>query len=165
MALRSNTGIYAIAETIQRTLPTSTNDVTHEKIHASVLQQRHPNPGAQSAIQADPSIVAPLNPLEQYIKDNWRVTHVSQETVVHDEGHGTDSKDLENVLHAAKQAIKGGENIGKALLHSISHKQDAASASSAPNHDQISLEKLLHEHSMGAVFREILGDTHRGGSQ
>ncbi|KAI0815026.1 hypothetical protein BC629DRAFT_1579622 [Irpex lacteus] len=147
---KSNTGIYAVAETIQRTLPTQTNDVTHEKIHASVLQQHNVNPAAAAAISANQSLIAPLNPLEEYIKSIWRVTHVSQETVEHDEGH--------EILHAGKQFLRGGESLGKALLHSVKHKEGAAPASTGPTYDEVSVAKLLHEHSMGAVFKEIAGD-------
>lgn len=155
---RSDTGIYAVAETIQRTLPTQTNDVTHEKIHASVLQQHNVNPAAAAAISANQSLIAPLNPLEEYIKSIWRVTHVSQETVEHDEGHGKDRKELTEILHAGKQFLRGGESLGKALLHSVKHKEGAAPTSTGPTYDEVSVAKLLHEHSMGAVFKEIAGD-------
>ncbi|KAI0094838.1 hypothetical protein BDY19DRAFT_988637 [Irpex rosettiformis] len=155
---KSDTGIYAVADTIQRTLPTETDDVTHEKIHSSVLQQRNLNPAAANAIAANRSLVAPLNPLEEFIKDNWRITHVSQETVEHDEGHGKDHKELTEILHAAKQVLRGGESLGKALLHSVKHKGDAASTDTSTTYDELSVAKLMNEHSMSPVFKEIARD-------
>ena len=97
----------------------------------------------------------PLNPLEEFIKGNWRVTHVSQETVEHDEGHGKDHQELTEILHAAKQVLRGGESLGKALLHSVKHKEGAAPASSTSTYDDLSVAKLLHEHSMSSVYKEI----------
>ncbi|KAI0695177.1 hypothetical protein BC835DRAFT_1484280 [Cytidiella melzeri] len=158
---KSNTGIYAIAETIQRTLPTSTNDVTHELYHASVLEQRKLNTDAQIAVAANPSLIAPLNPLEEFIKDSWHVTHASQETVQHDEGSSRDHKDLVEIIGAAKQVIRGGEKLGKALLNAAhkDNKGGVAPTSSASAYDQTSLDKLIHEHSMGVVVKELTSDS------
>jgi hypothetical protein len=103
-----------------------------------------------------------LNPLEEFVKDNWRVTHAPQQTIEHDEGNGKDHQELSDILNIAKQALHGGESIGKSLLHSITHKGDSSSAGATPTADQLSLGKLLHEHSMGAVFRDITKDLKEG---
>lgn len=69
-ALSSHTGIYSISKTLDRTLPTTTDTVTHETIHSSVLQQpdlRLP-PGLKEILVANPYIVCKLLPLEEEMK-------------------------------------------------------------------------------------------------
>lgn len=153
------TGLFSIAETIQRTLPTSTNDVTHEQIHSSVLQQQNPIPQVTQIIEANPDIIAPLSPLEQHVRLSWRVTHAPTESSEEDPGNGTSHSELSQLLHAAKSTLKSGENIGRALFHAATHKEStAAPFSQQDNNAQTSMmQKLLQEHSMGAVFKDILG--------
>ncbi|KDQ63600.1 hypothetical protein JAAARDRAFT_29622 [Jaapia argillacea MUCL 33604] len=64
-------GIYTVAETIQRTIPTSTDDVTHETIHPSVLQQDSINATLQDNITNNPALVVPLAPLEEELRTRW----------------------------------------------------------------------------------------------
>ncbi|KAJ6621699.1 hypothetical protein B0H10DRAFT_970376 [Mycena sp. CBHHK59/15] len=65
------TGIFSLAHQIQRTLPTATDDVTHETIHESVLRQ----PSLQASLGIDladhPQLVAPLTPLEEALRHHW----------------------------------------------------------------------------------------------
>lgn len=151
-------GIYVLGDTIQRPTPTSTDDVTHEKIHSSVLQQNSLTAQVQQAVQANPDLIAPLSPLEQYVKDNWRVTHAPVDSEEKDPGNEADKNELARLLHTAKEALKGGENVGRTLLNSLTHKDTTPSVPSPSTHDQTSaLHKLIGEHSMGAVFKDVLG--------
>ncbi|KAJ7786267.1 hypothetical protein B0H16DRAFT_25079 [Mycena metata] len=65
------TGIYALAHKIQRTLPTATNNVTHETIHCSVLQQRSHAESLSIDLSQHPQLVAPLLPLEDALRRHW----------------------------------------------------------------------------------------------
>ncbi|EIN13795.1 hypothetical protein PUNSTDRAFT_41242 [Punctularia strigosozonata HHB-11173 SS5] len=65
------TGIMKLTDTVTRTLPTSTNDVTHEKIHLSVLHQSHLMPALKQNIDANPALVAELTQLEAELKHYW----------------------------------------------------------------------------------------------
>jgi hypothetical protein len=83
------TGIFALAHQIQRmgfsilitiylvltafpgTLPTETDDVTHETIHLSVLQQRSLPASLHADLAEHPELVAPLLPLEEALRRHW----------------------------------------------------------------------------------------------
>ncbi|OSD03140.1 hypothetical protein PYCCODRAFT_1366050 [Trametes coccinea BRFM310] len=67
----SRTGIFALSKQIQRKLPTVTDDVTHEVIHSSVLQQLHLVPDLKEIINHNPGIVAPLLAWEERVKAHW----------------------------------------------------------------------------------------------
>ncbi|KAF8898791.1 hypothetical protein BD779DRAFT_1666575 [Infundibulicybe gibba] len=65
------TGIFSMARVIKRPIPASTDEVTHETIHASVLQQAAAYPDLHAILQKNPHIIAPLAPLEEEVKLNW----------------------------------------------------------------------------------------------
>jgi hypothetical protein len=65
-------GIYRLAGTIQRTLPTKTDDVTHEFVHPSVLEQENIQPlELQQSVDSNPAIVTSLLPIEQRVRESW----------------------------------------------------------------------------------------------
>ncbi|KAJ7293538.1 hypothetical protein C8J57DRAFT_1269293 [Mycena rebaudengoi] len=65
------TGIFKLASQAQRVLPTETNDVTHETIHSSVLQQAKPYASLGIDLVEHPNLVAPLLPLEDALHRHW----------------------------------------------------------------------------------------------
>ncbi|KAI0068241.1 hypothetical protein BV25DRAFT_1793249 [Artomyces pyxidatus] len=67
----SETGIFALADTIRRQLPTHLDPVTHEMIHPSVLKQDTVLPQLQFILKDHPDLVAKLLPLEEEVKVNW----------------------------------------------------------------------------------------------
>jgi hypothetical protein len=67
----SVTGIFSIVHTIHRSLPTATDNITHETIHASVMEQMPINPTLGDLLLNHPEIVSSLSPLEVQIKMNW----------------------------------------------------------------------------------------------
>ncbi|KAJ7487558.1 hypothetical protein B0H11DRAFT_1720990 [Mycena galericulata] len=64
-------GIYTVAKQIQRTLPTQTNNVTHETIHSSVLEQRSVYAALGNDLSEHPELIAPLLPLESALRLHW----------------------------------------------------------------------------------------------
>ena len=66
-------GIYAFAQTTQRKIPTCTNDITHEHVHPSVLEQKTLLPVLREAIKADAKLVTSLLPLEEQVKCTWKL--------------------------------------------------------------------------------------------
>lgn len=70
----SITGVFKLAETIQRQLPTKTGFPTHESIHESVLEQKDLIPGLVEILEANASLVCKLMPLEEELRTNWKVT-------------------------------------------------------------------------------------------
>ena len=143
------TGIYSIAESIQRTVPTSTNEITHETIHPSVLNQKSLAPEVTQAIGAHPSIVCGLSELEQIVKDNWHVARHSRDITVKDEGH------KDGVMHAIGDMKSFADKIGHELLHKIDTHHPSASTEQNLS-GQTTITSLLEEHSMGSVFKHVL---------
>lgn len=68
------TGVYSLAKTIQRKLPTVTDDITHETVHPSVLEQPHMLPELAENIERNPRLVSSLLPLEEELKRRWTVS-------------------------------------------------------------------------------------------
>lgn len=73
MALASPvTGIFLLADTVQRQLPSAPGDpITHESIHSSVLRQSSLSPLLSGLLALHPTIVSPLLPLEEEMKAKW----------------------------------------------------------------------------------------------
>ncbi|KAJ3857808.1 hypothetical protein EV368DRAFT_17272, partial [Lentinula lateritia] len=65
------TGIFALSIRAQRPLPTKTDDITHEKIHPSVLHQKDLYPALAQDIRDHPELIGILLPLEEEVKQNW----------------------------------------------------------------------------------------------
>ncbi|KAF8578302.1 hypothetical protein K439DRAFT_1362468 [Ramaria rubella] len=77
------TGIFKISSSMQRTLPTETNDRTHEYIHPSILSQTHPSPillKLLSNVDKNPKLVCPLAPLEKELQTLWPRIHSHRRT-------------------------------------------------------------------------------------
>lgn len=147
------TGIYAVAERIQRTIPTAVNDVTHETIHPSVLRQAHPHPDVLRAVQAAPALLWRLLPHEEVVREHWRVMRAPADTSTEKDDSGA-GRNISHVLHAAKVAVRDGHNVGKAIVEAIKHKEggDGRRVGEHP------LAQLAGESSMGSVVKELLAD-------
>ena len=66
------TGIFIMANTVKRPLPSEANDpITHESIHSSVLNQPSVSPVLSEILTSHPRIVPPLLPLEEEMKAKW----------------------------------------------------------------------------------------------
>ncbi|KAJ3790950.1 hypothetical protein GGU10DRAFT_339118 [Lentinula aff. detonsa] len=65
------TGVFALSISTQRPLPTKTDDVTHEKIHPSVLHQKELYPALAQDIRDHPQLIGTLLPLEEEVMKNW----------------------------------------------------------------------------------------------
>jgi len=114
----SATGVFALAATIHRQLPTETNNITHETIHPSVMRQHTLNKTLLSNLQNNPSLVAKLLPLEEDIKNAWKVS---------------------------PQRSQAYEN-----------QKDHPKAHPRVQDQRSPLAKIIGEHSMGAVIREVI---------
>jgi len=70
----SRSGVFVLADTIQRQFPTSIDPITHERIHPSVLMQSAILPQLANTLATHPDLVAQLMPLEQQAKQQWPST-------------------------------------------------------------------------------------------
>ena len=56
---------------MQRQPPTSSNPITHESIHPSVLMQSAISPQLTNILATHPDLVCQLMPLEEQVKQHW----------------------------------------------------------------------------------------------
>ncbi|KAF9270123.1 hypothetical protein L218DRAFT_14436 [Marasmius fiardii PR-910] len=95
------TGIFALSLTTERTLPTSKNEITHERIHPSVLQQRKLQPAIKCLVEEHPELVCKLLPLEEELRTEW--PYVPGQVDIHD--NKTDSEVNGEVSTIIKTAV------------------------------------------------------------
>ncbi|KAI0651927.1 hypothetical protein C8Q79DRAFT_1005177 [Trametes meyenii] len=149
----SRTGIFAVSKEIQRKLPTMTDDVTHEVIHSSVLQQVHLVPDLQQIINNNPKLVIPLHPWEEQVKLHWetKLARMSAETVQTEERyHGDESQQRHrhhssSLFHKAAEAIKHLKS-GEYGDHGDVHAQ----------YVQGWISRVATESSVGKMIEELL---------
>ncbi|GJE86180.1 DUF2235 domain-containing protein [Phanerochaete sordida] len=144
----SMTGIYAVAERIQRALPAGVDDTTHESIHPSALCQRAPLPGVLAALRAAPALLWGLLPHEEAVRAGWRVTRAPREPRA-EAGDSGALRDVSRVLHAAKAAVHGGQGGVAAFVEAVKHKGAE---------EVHPLARFAEESSMGKVVKELLGE-------
>ncbi|KAI0788471.1 hypothetical protein C8Q75DRAFT_234182 [Abortiporus biennis] len=148
-AHNSMTGVYTIADKIQRTLPTVTDDVTHETVHASVLQQPQLNPTLQDNIKKNPLLVTPLLPLEEEIRNRWKVNPAkAQKSQKESEVSQQSRKD--DFLAQAKGVLGKGEQVIQRF--SSSHTEIQSQTTS----DGHWIGRVAEEHHVGVVVKELL---------
>lgn len=93
------TGIFMLAEEHVRNLPTKTDDLTHETVHPSVLEQVRLVPQLVQCIQENPSLVCQLLPLEEEMQKNW--------PYVPEKGNLSESKGTSRIDTLATTPIRG----------------------------------------------------------
>ncbi|KAI0375074.1 hypothetical protein BV20DRAFT_934232 [Pilatotrama ljubarskyi] len=153
----SRTGIFAVSKEIQRKLPTATDDVTHEVIHPSVLQQVQLVPNLRETIDSNPSLIAPLLPWEEQVKAHWatklgtahpRVLQAEervQEDESHHHRHQTPHQDdsfKHKLIDSVKHLKLGGRSEGHSDVHS--------------EYVQTWIGKVATESSVGRMVEELL---------
>ncbi len=152
------TGIYSIANSIQRTIPTTTNDITHETIHPSVLKQKQLKPELLQDVQNNPALIWTLLPLEEQIKDNWQVKRAMTASEESGDNAKKSHRTLKHILHTAQEVAKDGSQVGHALYYSVTHKEsDTGDQREGPLDEQHLSGELFEGHSMGVLIRELVG--------
>src|SRR6202167_5632151 len=116
------TGIFSLTDKITRQLPTSTNDITHETIHPSVLRQKQILPQLQANIDKDPALICGLLPLEEELRKNWPYVpgKYPPQDVKTEEGPAKADATPKSLLD---MAINKGTELGQHALHEITHKE------------------------------------------
>lgn len=145
------TGIYMLADKVQRTIPTRTDDVTHETIHPSVRAQKTLSPALAADLQDNPGLVCELLPLEEELKKKWpydppKVTKTST-----------------TVRRTTVHLQENGDNVAERSETSTKHVE-TCSSSAPPNPKPATLAKedilkrFYEESSMGALVKEIIAN-------
>ncbi|KAF8168146.1 hypothetical protein B0H34DRAFT_684398 [Crassisporium funariophilum] len=118
----SATGIFILANTGQRPLPTMPNDpITHESIHPSVLQQQSLYPALSELLKKHPKIVCNLSPMEEEMKMKWRYDPESEAAKAYALKLKTQSETIAGGF--AQDIISRASSIRRSLLRTVSRKK------------------------------------------
>ncbi|KAF9229239.1 hypothetical protein BS17DRAFT_10792 [Gyrodon lividus] len=156
------TGIFVLARENNRQLPTKTDDVTHETIHPSVLQQEHMVPQLQKNIQENRSLVCDLLPLEEEMKKNW--PYIPGKSIPKDSKGSTQVKSASVakatlVWSATREIVSLGTELGTEIIKEVQTQVTASTSANGAVGEQSSatawLTSLAHESHVGAVLKEI----------
>ncbi|KIJ21793.1 hypothetical protein PAXINDRAFT_105288 [Paxillus involutus ATCC 200175] len=161
------TGIFVLALENTRQLPTKTDDVTHETIHPSVLQQDHLVPQLQQNIQKNPSLVCSLLPLEEEMKKNW--PYVPGKNIPKDSKGSAQVESATNakvtfLWSATKEIVSVGTELGTEIVKEVQTQVATSTSTDGAVRGQSStttwLTNLAHESHVGAVLKEIAKHQH-----
>jgi hypothetical protein len=128
-----------MADTIQRTLPTKTDDVTHEVIHPSVMYQTIELPQVEANVKANSSLMGTMLPLEEEFKGEWKYVP-GQHTLTGDE---------------AKSELANQESEKKILLNMV--KKGAASEMRKEVMTDEGGRPRYEESWLGSIIHELVG--------
>lgn len=149
------TGVMRLTDTIHRTPPTRTDNVTHEKIHPSVLAQSKLMPVVQTNIDCDPALVGQLLPLEEALKADWPYVPRHQMPFM-PQGvaqRGTE----ERVEMVIASALEKGMDLSKSVLGRFSKKTAMHDEDGASVEENSRMSRMANESSIGVFVKEFMG--------
>ncbi len=127
------TGIYKIAKVSRREPPSETNEVTHERIHPSVMAQPNLSPHVRSIVDSNPSILHGLLPWECKVKGVWDAKLQSesfrpQALAKHFDSSHNHHDHSSSIIHKAVDKIKHLKDGDDAVDTGDSHHRRVLSA-------------------------------------
>lgn len=175
----SAVGIYSIAATTHRQIPKADNPTTHETYHSSVLQQAMLDSNLVQTLNQNPTLIAPLLPLEDQLKATWKVspersklyqsTLDASKNIANDpleDDHTNLSKDAlattkhdETKHNKVVEAMKTVVSMGEHGEERLTHTKTITSESGETKYETNWLGKAVAESSMGNVLKAVLGDS------
>jgi hypothetical protein len=159
----STTGVFVLANTIQRRFPTSVDPITHESIHSSVLMQSAMLPQLADTMAAHPNLVCQLMPLEQQAKEQWSLVprehplssavdvmkaEVANKVTVVDH-HSF----IVRVVKSLKRRVRGGHHNTQRTRTLARHTDSTTSLTMG---ERSWLLRLTQESSLGAFIRDLV---------
>jgi len=158
---------------MQREPPTSSNPITNESVHPSVLMQGAISPQLTNSLATHPDLVCQLMPLEEQAKQRW--SYVPGNNSMEDEPDVTDTvtevtKVAEEVTVVRRQSfiartLKGlrGFREGDQIVQSDSvavgivvQHTDSTASGSLTSGERDWLSRLMQETSLGHFIRDLV---------
>lgn len=155
------TGIFFLADTIKRKIPTSFKPVTHESIHPSVLEQGAVLPQLKNTLATYPALISQLTPLEQQAKQQW--PHISGQYM-----NGDTINVAESLAPGGTTVVRRGTIISWAVkslrrprrddtrrsIGTLSQRQDPTRRMTVDEKGW--LVRLVQETSLGVFIRDLV---------
>ncbi|KAI0274841.1 hypothetical protein BC834DRAFT_965318 [Gloeopeniophorella convolvens] len=159
------TGIFVLANTIHRQLPTSFSPITHETIHPSVLTQDTIPPQLKTTLAAHPDLIIPLLPLEDQLKRQWHYVPSNEKSGVATVTETKLEADIQLVrrgsvivrtFRSLRRRAKGDDGtISPQTVGTFAGRRDSAILTVNPD-DKSWLSRLAQETSIGAFVRDLM---------
>jgi hypothetical protein len=152
------TGIYILADTIQRQIPTSFNPVTHESIHPSIFEQSAILPQLKHTLATFPDLVGQLMPLEEQAKQQWPHIlgqHMKEDTMNSVECRtpgGTAGVRYGSIVSRLVKSF--GKDDTTRSLGTLSQRRDPTRRMSIDENGWLS--RLVQETSLGVFIRDLV---------
>lgn len=144
------TGIFSLANKITRQLPTSTDNVTHETIHPSVLEQDQILPQLKANLDRNPNLISELLPFEEDTRKNWPYVpgkHPPKDAK--SEGKPENATSHKSVLN---MAVEKGTELRQQTLHGLTHSEVMKDASGNPVYEKSWLARRAEETPFGGLL-------------
>lgn len=161
----SRTGIFALSLENTRQLPTKADDVTHETIHPSVLEQDHMVPQLHESIQKNHLLVCSLLPLEEEMRRSWPYVpgkNVPKDSTESAQVGSATAVETTILWNATKEIISVGTQLGTEIIKEVQVQVGANRSTNGAAGKQLSatswLMSLAHESHVGAVLKELAKD-------
>lgn len=158
------TGIFNLAKEHARHLPGKTDQITHETVHPSVLEQVHLVPRLAKNIQDNPSLVCGLLPLEEQMKRDWAYDPEKGKPVQSESEASTNS-----LWRTSEGAVGIHAEFEQGVFEQIRTNQVTTATRSsgtqilAVESDSGWLTQLAHESHAGSVlgaFQDLVDNSH-----
>jgi len=157
----SQTGIFFLASTIQRQMPTSFSPVTRESIHPSILEQSVILPELKNTLAAYPDLISQLMPLEEQAKQQW--PHISGQRMKEEIVKAT-----ENQMAGGTVVVRRWSTISRVvkglrrprrddtprLIGALSQHRDPTGLTAIDEKGWLS--RLVQETSLGVFIRDLV---------
>ncbi|KAF9237321.1 hypothetical protein BU15DRAFT_48796, partial [Melanogaster broomeanus] len=158
----SRTGIFVLAAEYTRQLPTKTDDITHETIHPSVLQQDNIATKLREIIQKNPSLVCDLLPLEEEMRKNWPYVpgkNIPKDSKGSVQVESSTTAKATFLWSATKEVVSISTEMGSEIIKQVQTQVATNTSANGAVGGQSSatawLMSLAHESHVGAVLKEI----------
>jgi hypothetical protein len=161
-----------LSDVMQRQPPTSSNPITHESIHPSVLMQGAISTQLTNTLATHPDLVCQLMPLEEQAKQHWTyvpgknslngdtdvmdtMTEVAKEVTV----VGRRSF-ITRTVKSLRKRVRGGDQIVQSqsvgVLVQLSERSDSTASGSLTSGERDWLSRLMQETSIGHFIRDLV---------
>jgi len=164
------TGFFVLSDAMQRQPPTSSNPITHESIHPSVLMQDAISPQLTNTLATHPDLVCQLMPLEEQAKQLWAYvpgknslnggTDVIMDTVMEVAEEVTVVRRQSFVVRTVKslrRRVRGrDQTIQTQSVGILDQHSDYTASESLTLGERDWLSRLMQETSLGHFIRDLV---------
>lgn len=158
----SRTGIFVLTLKNTRQVPAKTDNITHETVHPSVLEQDQIENQLREDILKNSFPVCGLLPLEEELKRNWPYVpgkNVPRDSKGSAQVDSTTAVEATVLWSATREVFSVGAQLGTEIIKEVQARVVTSKSANGATGKQSAatswLMSLAHESHAGAVLKEI----------